>query len=102
MVHGAGRVAELADLGLEAAGVEWGEHGIQVADHLQSTTNSAVWAAGGLGRHRGHAADPIAVSEAKVVASNMIKGTTTTPDGTVALSRRGRSAQQIFLPAASR
>lgn len=46
VIHGAGRVAELADLGLDAAGVEWGEHGIKVADHLQSKTNPAVWAAG--------------------------------------------------------
>ncbi len=42
VVHGAGRVAELDDLGLDAAGVEWGEHGIRVTDHLQSTTNPAV------------------------------------------------------------
>jgi glutathione reductase (NADPH) len=80
VVHGAGRVAELADLGLDAAGVEWGEHGIQVADHLQSTTNPAVWAAGDSADTDGMPLTPVAVSEAKVAASNMIKGTTTTPD----------------------
>ena len=80
VVHGAGRVAELADLGLDAAGVEWGEHGIQVADHLQSTTNPAVWAAGDSADTAGMPLTPVAVSEAKVAASNMIKGTTTTPD----------------------
>ncbi len=80
MVHGAGRVAELADLGLHAAGVEWGENGIQVADHLQSTTNAAVWAAGDSADTAGMPLTPIAVFEAKVAASNMIKGTTTTPD----------------------
>ncbi len=80
VVHGAGRVAELADLGLDAAGVEWGEHGIKVADHLQSTTNSAVWAAGDSADTAGMPLTPIAVFEAKVAASNMIKDTTTTPD----------------------
>jgi len=80
VVHGAGRVAELADLGLDAAGVEWGEHGIQVADHLQSTTNPAVWAAGDSADTAGMPLTPVAVSEAKVAASNMIKDTTTTPD----------------------
>jgi len=80
VVHGAGRVAELADLGLDAAGVEWGEHGIRVTDHLQSTTNQAVWAAGDSADTKGMPLTPVAVSEAKVAASNMIKGTTTTPD----------------------
>ncbi len=80
VVHGAGRVAELADLGLDAAGVEWGEHGIQVADHLQSTSNPAVWAAGDSANTEGMPLTPVAVSEAKVAASNMIKGTTSTPD----------------------
>lgn len=82
VVHGAGRVAELADLGLDAAGLEWGERGIQVADHLQSTTNPAIWAAGDSADTAGMPLTPVAVSEAKVAASNMIKGTTTTPDYT--------------------
>ncbi len=80
VVHGAGRVAELADLGLDVAGVEWGERGVKVADHLQSTTNPAVWAAGDSADTEGMPLTPVAVSEAKVAASNMIKGTTTTPD----------------------
>ena len=80
VVHAAGRVAELGDLALDAAGVEWGEHGIQVADHLQSTSNPAVWAAGDSANTEGMPLTPVAVSEAKVAASNMIKGTTSTPD----------------------
>jgi len=80
VVHGAGRVAELDDLGLDAAKVEWGEHGIKVAAHLQSTTNQAVWAAGDSADTKGMPLTPVAVSEAKVAASNMIQGTTTTPD----------------------
>lgn len=80
VVHGAGRVAELADLGLDAAGVNWGEHGITVTGHLQSTTNSHVWAAGDSADTEGMPLTPVAVTEAKVAASNMLKNTTTAPD----------------------
>ncbi|WP_330476025.1 dihydrolipoyl dehydrogenase family protein [Terrabacter sp. C0L_2] len=80
VVHGAGRIADLATLGLDAAGVEWGEHGVSVSDHLQSRTNPAFWAAGDSADTAGMPLTPVAVSEAKVAASNMIKGTTTVPD----------------------
>ena len=80
VVHGAGRVADLADLGLEVAGISWGERGVRVAGHLQSTTNPAVWAAGDSADTSGMPLTPVAVSEAKVAASNMINGTTTVPD----------------------
>jgi len=82
VVHGAGRVADLAGLGLDAAGVGWGERGVHVGGHLQSTTNPAVWAAGDSADTAGMPLTPVAVSEAKVAASNMIKGATTTPDYT--------------------
>ncbi len=80
VVHGAGRVAELDGLDLGTAGVEWGERGIVVAGHLQSATNPAVWAAGDAADTEGMPLTPVAVSEAKVAASNMIKEATTTPD----------------------
>jgi len=80
VVHGAGRVADLTDLGLEAAGVAWGQRGVNVASHLQSTTNPRVWAAGDSADTTGMPLTPVAVSEAKVAASNIIKNTNTTPD----------------------
>ncbi|EAR24066.1 regulatory protein [marine actinobacterium PHSC20C1] len=80
VVHGAGRVAELDTLHLDAAGVEWSTQGVAVSSHLQSTTNAAVWAAGDSADTRGMPLTPVAVFEAKVAASNMIKGTTTVPD----------------------
>ena len=46
VVHGAGRTPDLSSLDLDAAGVDWDEHGVHVAGHLQSTTNPAVYAAG--------------------------------------------------------
>jgi glutathione reductase (NADPH) len=80
VVHGAGRIAALADLNLEAAGVEYGDKGIVVASHLQSTTNSAVFAAGDSAQTKGMPLTPVAVIEGKVAASNMLKDTQTAPD----------------------
>ena len=80
VVHGAGRIADLADLELDAAGVEWGARGVVVHPHLQSTTNAAVWAAGDSADTPGMPLTPVAVFEAKVAASNMLKDTTSTPD----------------------
>lgn len=80
VIHGAGRVPELSRFGLDAAGVETGPKGITVAPHLQSTTNAAVWAAGDSADTPGMPLTPVAVSEGKVAASNMLKDTTTAPD----------------------
>lgn len=80
VVHGAGRIPDLAPLDLDAAGVEWDEHGVRVAPHLQSTSNPAVYAAGDAANSPGLPLTPVAVFEAKVAASNMLKATTTVPD----------------------
>jgi glutathione reductase (NADPH) len=80
VVHGAGRIAALADLNLEAAGVEYCDKGIVVAPHLQSTTNSAVFAAGDSANTKGMPLTPVAVIEGKVAASNMLKDAQTAPD----------------------
>jgi glutathione reductase (NADPH) len=80
VVHGAGRIADLADLNLEVAGVAYGDKGIVVAPHLQSTTNSAVFAAGDSADTKGMPLTPVAVIEGKVAASNMLKDAQTAPD----------------------
>lgn len=80
VVHGAGRVPQLSRLGLDAATVAYGTRGITVAGHLQSTTNPAVYAAGDSADTPGMPLTPVAVFEGKVAASNMLNGTTTTPD----------------------
>ncbi|WP_341361337.1 NAD(P)/FAD-dependent oxidoreductase [Georgenia sp. M64] len=82
VVHGAGRIPDLAGLDLDAAGVEWDERGVRVAAHLQSTTNPAVYAAGDSANSPGMPLTPVAVFEGKVAASNMLKATTTIPDYT--------------------
>jgi len=80
VVHGAGRAPDLASLDLDAAGVHCDEHGVAVANHLQSTSNDAVYAAVDSASSPGMPLTPVAVFEGKVAASNMLKGTTTVPD----------------------
>ncbi|MHA7241462.1 dihydrolipoyl dehydrogenase family protein [Arthrobacter sp. TMS1-12-1] len=80
IVHGAGRVAELSRLNLEAGQVAHGDNGVEVAGHLQSLTNPAVYAAGDAANTAGLPLTPVAVIEAKVAASNMLKSSTSVPD----------------------
>lgn len=81
VVHGAGRIPDLSELDLDAAGVAWDPRaGVQVADHLQSTTNPRFYAAGDSADTPGMPLTPVAVFEGKVAASNMLKGDTTVPD----------------------
>ena len=80
VVHGAGRVAQLERLGLEAANVGYTTRGVSVGGHLQSTTNPAVYAAGDSADTPGMPLTPVAVFEGKVAASNMLNGVTKTPD----------------------
>ncbi len=82
VVHGAGRVAELSRLDLDAAGIAHSTNGVTVTGHLQSTTNPAVFAAGDSADTPGMALTPVAVFEGKVAASNMLNATTTVPDYT--------------------
>ncbi len=82
VVHGAGRVAATDHLGLEEAGIESSEKGIAVTPWLQSTTQPHVFAAGDAAATKGKPLTPVAVSEGKVAASNLLKGTTTAPDYT--------------------
>ncbi len=80
VVHGAGREADLSRLGLAAAGVAHGPLGVHVADHLQSTTNPRIYAAGDAADTPGMPLTPVAVFEGKIAASNMLGHATTVPD----------------------
>ncbi|WP_221583896.1 NAD(P)/FAD-dependent oxidoreductase [Microbacterium sp. G2-8] len=80
VVHGAGRIAHLDSLDLDAAGVAWSERGVEVADHLQSTTNPHVFAAGDAADTAGRPLTPIASTEGALAASNMLEEARATPD----------------------
>lgn len=75
VVHGAGRVPEVDDLGLKRGNVKQHDNngGIVVDDHLQSVSNEKVYAAGdcaGLG----YPLTPVAKKQGEIVAENIING----------------------------
>jgi glutathione reductase (NADPH) len=80
VVHAAGRVPEIDDLNLEAAGVERDKRGIKVNEFLQSVSNSAVYAAGDAAATLGPPLTPVAGYEGIVAAANLLKGNHQKPD----------------------
>lgn len=80
VVHGAGRVPEIDDLNLSAAGVEWDQRGVKVNEFLQSISNPAVYAAGDSAASGGAPLTPVAAYEGRTVATNLVEGNHLKPD----------------------
>jgi len=80
VVHAAGRVPEIDDLNLNAAGIEWDKRGVKVNEFLQSVSNPAVYAAGDAAATQGSPLTPVAGYEGVIVAANLLKGNHETPD----------------------
>jgi glutathione reductase (NADPH) len=78
-IHGAGRVPEIDDLDLEAAGVKREPRGVAVNQYLQSVSNPAVYAAGDAAAS-GPPLTPKAAHDAEIVASNLLHGNRRTPN----------------------
>jgi len=78
-VHGAGRVPEIDDLDLEAAGVQYEKEGVRVDEYLQSVSNPKVYAAGDAAAG-GPPLTPVAGYEGEIVAANLLKGNHRTRD----------------------
>jgi glutathione reductase (NADPH) len=81
-VHSAGRVPEIDDLDLEAAGVVREKGGVAVNAYLQSISNPAVYAAGDAVASGGFPLTPVAGMQGAIVASNLLRGNHRTPDYT--------------------
>src|SRR6202789_805017 len=73
-VHAAGRVPEIKDLNLDAAGIEWEKRGVRVNEFLQSVSIPAVYAAGDAAASGGPPLAPVASYEGMIVAANLLKG----------------------------
>ncbi len=73
VVHGAGRLPDIADLNLEAAGIEASQDGVVVNEYLQSISNPRIYAAGDAAAG-GLPLTPVAMVEGKVAADNLIYG----------------------------
>jgi glutathione reductase (NADPH) len=74
VVHAAGRVPEINDLNLEAAGIECEKRGVRVNEFLQSVSIPAVYAAGDAAATGGPPLAPVASYEGQIVAANLLKG----------------------------
>ncbi|MEM8653026.1 MAG: NAD(P)/FAD-dependent oxidoreductase, partial [Pseudomonadota bacterium] len=81
VVNGAGRVANVDGLNLEAANIEHDGIRIAVHDHLQSVSNPAIWVAGDALVNSAQLS-PLATAEGKLVARNIISGGEEKPDYT--------------------
>ena len=80
VVHGAGRVPNLASLNLEKAGVKYERRGITVNDYLQ-TSNPAVYAGGDCAAI-GLPLTPVAALHGNIIAKNLLKKNKTKVDHT--------------------
>lgn len=74
VVHGAGRIADVSELDLEAARVKSGDKGIIVNEYLQSISNPSVYAAGDAAASGNPPLTPSAELEGKIVATNLLNG----------------------------
>lgn len=79
VVHGAGRVPDIDDLDLEAAGVQRTKEGVEVNAYLQSVSNPGVYAAGDAAA-AGPPLTPVAAMHGRVVAANLTGGNHTRAD----------------------
>jgi glutathione reductase (NADPH) len=81
VVHAAGRVPEIDDLDLDAAGVTRVEGGgVEVNQYLQSVSNPAVYAAGDAAASGGFPLTPVAGMQGGIVATNLLEGNSRTPN----------------------
>ena len=82
VVHGAGRVPNTEDLGLQDANVATEKSGgVKVNEYLQNVTNPHVYAAGDvIGLPGKLPLTPVAGYEGTIVASNLIEGNNRTPE----------------------
>ncbi len=74
VVHGAGRVADIDDLNLAAAGVELEKKAVKINEYLQSVSNPAVYAAGDCASSPLPPLTPVAEYEGTIAAANLLKG----------------------------
>ncbi len=74
VVHGAGRVPDVADLDCDAAGVRCGPRGVTITSQLQSVSNPHVYAAGDCADSGGPNLTTVATYEARIVVANLIDG----------------------------
>lgn len=79
VVNGTGRIANVADLNLEAANVAHDGIRIEVDEHLRSVSNPGVWVAGDALVHSAQLS-PLATYEGRLVGQNIVENAGIKPD----------------------
>lgn len=79
VVNGTGRIANVANLNLEAANVAHDGIRIEVDEHLRSVSNPSVWVAGDALVHSAQLS-PLATYEGRVVGQNIVDNAQLKPD----------------------
>ena len=82
VVNGAGRVANVDGLDLEAAQVRHDRFRIDVDEYLRSSTNTGVWVCGDALSGSAQLS-PVATYEGRIVGQNIVQGPTAKPDYSV-------------------
>jgi glutathione reductase (NADPH) len=79
VVNGAGRIANVADLNLDAANIKYDGIRIEVDEYLRSVSNPAVWVAGDA-LVTSAQLSPVATYEGRIVGQNIVEGAHKSPD----------------------
>jgi glutathione reductase (NADPH) len=79
VVNGSGRIANVADLNLEAANIAHDGIRIEVDEYLRSVSNPAIWVAGDALVHSAQLS-PLATYEGRVVGQNIVDNAQLKPD----------------------
>lgn len=82
VVNGAGRIANVDTLNLEAGNVKHDRVAVDVDEYLRSTSNPSVWVCGDA-LVTSPQLSPIATYEGRIVGQNIVGGPTVKPDYTV-------------------
>ena len=82
VVNGAGRIANVGTLDLDAGNVAHDGIRIEVDDYLRSTSNPSVWVAGDALVHSAQLS-PVATYEGRIVGHNIVNGPERKPDYSV-------------------
>jgi glutathione reductase (NADPH) len=80
VVHGAGRVPDIDDLGLGVAGIDRSPRGVKVNGFLQSVSHPKAYAAGDAADSGGLPLTPVATYEGRIAASNLLEGNRESPN----------------------
>jgi len=79
VINGAGRIANVDGLNLDAANVKHDGIAVEVNDYLQSVSNPAIWLAGDV-LVTSPQLSPVATYEGRIVGENIVNGPSAKPD----------------------